>query len=54
MIVGPNPHQGAPSGDLVSYTMRVQGAQRKQVLTYSVIAENKFGLFQSLVIESMR
>ena len=29
-------------------------SRRKQVLTYSVLVENKFGLFQSGVIESMR
>ena len=29
-------------------------SQRKPVRTYSVLVENKFGLFQSWVIESMR
>ena len=41
-------------GGFTPYRQLGSYSWRKQVLTYSVLVEDKFGLFQSWVIESMR
>ena len=46
--------EGVSVGCFTPYRQLGSFSRRKQVLTYSVLVENKFGPFQSGVIESMR